>query len=87
MEGDHGKESKPVLFFSAAKKGLVLNKTNSHTIAASYGPETDNWHGKTVVLYVTQERAFGSMTDCIRLSVPAQVNADQTAAAPADSPF
>jgi len=65
-------ERKPVLYFRRATKGLVLNRTNGMALAALYGPETDNWIGKTVQLYVAQVRAFGSVQDAIRLRAAVQ---------------
>lgn len=61
-------EEKPVLYFKKAKRGLVLNKTNAYTIADMYGPETDNWKGKPVVLTVDTIYAFGEQMDVIRVA-------------------
>ena len=44
-------EWKPILYFSATQKGLVLNKTNAYALAAGWGPETNNWKGREVELY------------------------------------
>lgn len=60
-------ESKPVVIFERATKGMVLNKTNAMTIASLYGPETDNWVGKSVTLYATEVEAFGKQTKAIRI--------------------
>ena len=79
MDGQKGKEDKPVLFFQGAKKGLVLNKTNATTIQQAHGPETENWSGQTVVLHVVQERAFGELTDCIRVVCTKYDETDQNA--------
>jgi hypothetical protein len=60
-------ETKPVLWFESAEKGLILNKTNGLAVADLYGPETDNWIGKPVMLYTAQVRAFGNTVDAIRI--------------------
>lgn len=73
---NHGneKETKPVLYFDKATKGLVLNRTNGMIIAALYSMETDNWVGKRISIYPTKVKAFGSMQDAIRVKeeIPAQ---------------
>lgn len=72
----HGteKERKPVLYFSNATKGLVLNRTNAMTIAGLYGDESEEWKGKRISIYPTRIRAFGTMQDTIRIreEIPAQ---------------
>jgi hypothetical protein len=72
----HGneKERKPVLYFQKATKGLVLNRTNTMTIAGLYGDESDDWPGKRISIYPTRVRAFGSMQDTIRVreEIPAE---------------
>jgi hypothetical protein len=80
-EMGHGneKEKKPVLYFSNAAKGLVLNRTNAMIIANLYGDESDGWVGKRVTIYPTKVRAFGQMQDCIRVreEIPAQPKPQQ----------
>ena len=71
-------EKKPVLYFSGTDKGLVLNKTNAAAIAEMYGPETDDWAGKQIVLYPTKVDMGGRMVDGIRvyMAPPAEEVAD-----------
>lgn len=72
----HGseQESKPVLYFQKATKGLVLNRTNAMIIAGLYGNESDDWGGQRITIYPTKVRAFGTMQDAIRVKeeIPAQ---------------
>lgn len=82
MNGDRGKQSKPVAFFQGAQKGLVLNKTNSLTIAAAYGDEMMAWIGRQIVVFPAMDRMAGEMKPCIRVR-PVFSNA---AAAPAPAP-
>lgn len=63
-------EQKPVLFFKEAKKGLVLNKTNSDRIAHVYGWETGSWTGKILELYSAEVDAFGEQVEAVRVRVP-----------------
>lgn len=60
-------EERPVLYFDRADKGMVLNKTNASTIAALYGPETDNWPGKSITLFGTDVDFQGSRVPAIRV--------------------
>jgi hypothetical protein len=64
-----GDEDKPVLYFQGKDKGLVLNKTNSGSISALYGAETDAWEGKEVKLFPTKVNYAGSMVDAIRIKL------------------
>ena len=85
---DDKPERKPVVYFTGAKKGLVLNKTNALSISEVIGPETDNWVGVKVQLFATRVPFQGRMVDAIRLSVPrdAPATAAKPAAAPAPVP-
>jgi hypothetical protein len=64
-------EKKPVIWFTGAKKGVVLNKTMARAIAELYGPETDSWTGKYVTLYADLVKAFGEDHLAIRVKAPA----------------
>lgn len=57
----------PVAYFNEADKGLILNKTNSATIAGLYGAETDHWSGKPVTLFSTEVDFQGKQTLAIRV--------------------
>jgi hypothetical protein len=65
-------DNKPVLYFVGKQKGMVLNKTNSNTIAAALGSETESWHGKTIQLYASETSFDGRMVACVRVKVPPQ---------------
>ena len=64
-------DTKPVVYFSGKQKGLVLNKTNGNAIKHLYGPDTDNWTGKHVVLFATTVEFRGDLVDAIRVKGPA----------------
>ena len=59
LQGDGGKEHKPALFFNETDKGLVLNVTNSDTLAMAWGWDTDQWLGKQVIVYFDPTIMFG----------------------------
>ena len=69
MEDVDGKGShKPVVYFRKAKKGLVLNVTNSKKIQQLAGsPDTDDWSGKTITLYQSETEYAGDTVPCIRV--------------------
>ena len=77
IETERGTEKRAVLYFvETAKKAerektkekrLVLNKTNASTIAAMYGAEVNDWHGKRITLYAANVVAFGKEQEAIRV--------------------
>jgi hypothetical protein len=59
---------KPVLYFRKAKKGLVLNVTNSKKIQQITGSaDTDDWAGKSITLYQSETEFQGDTVACIRV--------------------
>jgi len=56
-----------IVLFEENPKGLMLNKTNTGTIAALYGNDTDNWIGERVTLFPTQVQYMKKMVDAIRV--------------------
>ena len=61
-------EAKPVLYFLGAAKGLVLSKVNAKTIGTLYGPNTDQWLGQRITLYVEYGvEAFGKTHNPVRV--------------------
>ena len=63
-------ESKPCLYFKGKKKSLVLNKTNADALKAEYGPETDDWEGKPVILFTMQVMFKGKSMPGLRVRFP-----------------
>lgn len=69
---DIGDDHKPVLYFAGKEKGMVLNRTNANMIAEITGiEETDQWNGKSVVLFSTKVDFQGRRVDAIRIDRPA----------------
>jgi len=66
---DDSDDMKPVLYLVGKQKGVVLNKTNSNTIAAAYGDETDDWNGRLIALYAAETTFNGQTVPCIRVKV------------------
>lgn len=70
MPGD-ARETRPVCYFEGKQKGVVLNRTNSNAIAQVAGsPETDNWAGVQVQLYVAIVSFKGEEVEAIRIRAP-----------------
>ena len=53
------KEEKPVLYFANGLKPMVLNGTNWDIMADAYGPESNDWRGKPIELYVDANVMYG----------------------------
>ena len=63
-----GNERKPVVHFNGAAP-LVLNVTNGSTLNAAFGNDTDDWVGRSVVIYRTTTEFQGKVTPCLRLRI------------------
>jgi len=73
------KSKKPIIYFEGKEKGMILNKTNSKTIAAMYGAYVEEWVSKRITLYVSTTNnpdGTGSV-ECLRIrpGVPQAVKA------------
>ncbi len=64
--------SKPVLYFVNKRAGMCLNRINANTLADAFGPETDGWLGRHVVLFRTMTEFQGRRVPCLRLRLPTQ---------------
>lgn len=53
--------------FKDRRAGLVLNKTNANAIESLFGPETDEWVGKDILVKVEKVSYQGSLVDGIRV--------------------
>lgn len=65
-----GEDRRPVLYFVGKDKGVVLNKTNANNIGDAYGPDTEEWTGKKVVLYTAYVDFQGKSMEAIRIRKP-----------------
>jgi hypothetical protein len=48
-------------------KPLILNVTNSKSIARLYGPYIEDWAGKPITLYASTTKLAGEMVECVRI--------------------
>jgi hypothetical protein len=63
----------PVLYFTKARKGLCLNKTNGLVISSAYGDEMSNWTGKEVILFSMKVQFKQDIVNAIRIEIPMPV--------------
>ena len=64
-------ETKPLVTFAGANKGLPLNRGNAAVLSEAYGGETDDWTGKPIVLYYDPSVQYmGQVTGGMRLRLP-----------------
>lgn len=63
--------NKVILKFAGKEKLLVCNKTNAKIIASAYGPNTDGWVGKQILIYPDKTMFGTDLVDCIRVRIPA----------------
>jgi hypothetical protein len=61
------KVRKGVLLFKELDRGMVLNRTNSRTIATLHGSETKEWKGKKITLYRSETPFQGKIVSCLRV--------------------
>ncbi len=79
-----GDDNVPVVSFAGTERMLVLNKTNSNTIADTLGPDTDQWIGQKITLYATTCEFQGKTVPCLRVRPAMAVAVHVPAAAPVD---
>jgi hypothetical protein len=70
-----GGDARVELAFSDHKKTAVVNRNQVLNIIEAYGPETDAWAGKPVVLYAEQGVWFGKRQWGIRVDAEATMKA------------
>jgi hypothetical protein len=66
------RDKKPILYFTKAKKGMVLNKTNAKMIKAAYGNNTDEWEDREIIIFSMKVQFGDEIVDGIRVKIPTQ---------------
>lgn len=75
-----GDGMKPVLYFKNKEKGMVLNKTNADILREAFGPETDEWLEKKIILTTHRVRGRdGNPTDGLTIELPSTASVDEEA--------
>ena len=70
VTGADGKSEECIICYFRERdlKPLILNKTNCKTIEKIYStPYIENWAGKRITMCVKQVKAFGDITDAVRI--------------------
>ena len=57
----------PVLHFDSGVPPMALNITNARSVASIYGDNRNEWVGKSIQIFATSIRAFGSTTKALRI--------------------
>jgi hypothetical protein len=77
---------KPVAYFAETPQGLILNRTNSLRLAATFGDDTDFWTGRRVTLRIEDVPFNGGVVASIQ-AWPDQPGSAATGAIWAQSPL
>ena len=76
-------EHKPVAWFNEFDKAMVLNKTNANNTSALYGPDSDGWIGRQMLLTTAMVDFQGRSTRALRLYAPGSIHQQQAPQSPA----
>ena len=66
------KERKAIIRFQDQKKPMVLNKVNANNIKSMFGPMTEAWIGKQIVLFEAMVDFGGKTVPGLRVRPPKQ---------------
>ena len=81
------KDQRWVAYFINKDKGLVVNKTNARTIATiANSPDTDEWGGVQIQLFVAQVDFAGDTVEAIRVRMPKAAVVGKVAPKPKPAP-
>lgn len=67
VTGSGGKKDECTVAHLIGNKPLVLNVTNSKSIAKLYGAYIEDWRGKKITLFASTTKLAGDMVECIRI--------------------
>lgn len=62
-----GKKEDHTVLKLKGQKPLILNSTNSKSIARLYGPYIEDWAGKRITLYASTTKLAGETVECLRI--------------------
>jgi len=60
VDRDPTKPNKPVVYIEGESRGIVLNKTNNAMLINAFGDTSEQWAGKSFVLWWNPEVMFGA---------------------------
>ncbi len=67
ITGTGGKKEDCTVARLVGQKPMILNVTNSKTIAKLYGPFIEDWQGKLITLFASTTRMAGETVECLRI--------------------
>lgn len=67
ITGTGGKKEECSVAHLVGLKPLILNVTNSKSIAKLYGPYVEDWAGKQITLYASTAKLAGDTVECLRI--------------------
>ncbi len=62
-----GKKEECTVAHLESNKPMILNATNSKTIAKLYGSYIEDWCGKYIMLYASKTNLAGEQVECLRI--------------------
>jgi hypothetical protein len=67
ITGTGGKKEVCMVARLVNEKPLILNATNSKSIAKLYGPFIEDWRGRDITLYASTTKLAGDIVECLRI--------------------
>jgi hypothetical protein len=67
IKGTGGRDQECLVATLDGQKPLILNATNSKTIAKLYGAFIENWEGKQISLFASTTMLAGEQVECLRI--------------------
>jgi hypothetical protein len=67
ITGTGGKKEECTVAHLVKNKPMILNATNSKTIARLYGNYIEDWAGQQITLYATTTKMGGETVECLRI--------------------
>jgi hypothetical protein len=67
VTGAGGKKDECSVAHLVGEKPMILNATNSKTIAKLYGPYIEDWAGKPITLFASTTKLAGETVVCLRI--------------------
>lgn len=67
ITGSQGKKEFCTVAHLVNQKPMILNVTNSKSIAKLYGPFIEDWAGQKITLFATTTKLAGDVVECLRI--------------------
>lgn len=67
ITGTGGKKELCTVAHLVKQKPMILNVTNSKSIAKLYGPYIEDWAGQPITLFASTTRLAGETVECLRI--------------------